>query len=59
MKIVAFRVIPLGGFYRVVDFNGTALIERRIGNSYDICGECLPTKEAIAKLKALVFAKEN
>jgi len=56
MKIVAFRIAPAGSFYRVVDFNGMALIERRIADGkYDVCGECLPTQEAIDKLKGFTF----
>jgi len=59
MKLVAFRITESGDFYRVMDFDGMALIERKTGKrKYDICGGCLPTKEAIAKLKNFVFAKQ-
>jgi len=57
MKLVAFRITPMRDFYRVIDFDGMALIERKLsGQKYDICGECLPTSEAIEKLKSFVFA---
>jgi len=59
MKLVAFRITPMGDIYRVMDFEGMALIERKVsGQKYDICGECLPTKEAIRKLKGLAFAEK-
>jgi len=59
MKLVAFRISPTGDFYRVVDLDGMALIERKISDQkYDVCSKCLPTEEAVKKLKSFVFAEK-